>query len=67
MAKEKIIVKIDKNTGNSTVLVENLYGKSCADLTEDLEVQLGKVTAKEFTADYHKPEPPSGDSWVTNK
>lgn len=64
MAKEVIKIKIDKETGNAQVITEGIAGKSCVDLTEDLVVQLGQVTNREFTAEYYKPEP-GKDSFVT--
>ena len=65
MAKEVIRVKIDKQ-GGMQFEVAGAKGKSCTELTEGLEVYLGKVTEREFTADYYKPAGPEKKNFVTN-
>ena len=50
-----IIVTID-TAGSAQVEVNGMAGKSCEDLTRELEQALGTVTDRKRTADYHKRE-----------
>lgn len=64
MAKKVIKVTI-KPDGTNVVEVEGVPGKKCTELTEGLEVFLGKAGQKEFTADYYKPDPAGPETWIT--
>lgn len=66
MAKETIRVKIDKD-GNMEISVSGIRGKTCTEITSDLEVYLGRVGEREYTADYYKkPEEPR-NTWITRR
>lgn len=49
------------------VAVEGVAGKKCIEQTKELEVYLGKVMNKEFTADYYKPEPIGPEPWIKRR
>lgn len=66
MAQEKIKVTIKKD-GTMEVAVEGVAGKKCIEQTKELEVYLGKVMDKEFTADYYKPEPIGPEPWIKRR
>lgn len=66
MSKETIVASIDKN-GNIELSVEGIKGKSCVDATADLEVYLGAVGEKEYTADYYKKKDPEKKVWITGR
>lgn len=66
MAKETIRVKIRKD-GSMEVSVDDVKGKNCTELTEELEVYLGAVGEKEFTADYYKKDDPAKKAWITRQ
>jgi len=53
--KTEIIFDIDSN-GNITITVEGAKGKSCEELTKQLEEALGTVTAREHTSEYYQEE-----------
>ena len=40
--------------GDTTIAVEGVVGRSCTDLTKDLEKALGSPLSSRKTADYHK-------------
>lgn len=48
-----IQVDIDQE-GGVTVKVEGVAGKSCKELTADIEKALGKVVSDEKTAEFHQ-------------
>lgn len=50
-----ITVTIDSE-GQASVEVNGVAGKSCEDLTRELEQALGTVTDRKRTADYHRQE-----------
>jgi hypothetical protein len=62
---QEIKVTIKKD-GTAVVTTTGASGKACTEVTEELELLLGKqVGEKEFTADYYKPQGPSTEAWIT--
>ena len=51
MAKIKVTIGLDSKV---KVEVEGVAGKSCTDVTKELEKALGTVEERKLTADYHK-------------
>lgn len=64
--RETIRVKIGKD-GSIEVSVNDVKGKNCTEITQDLEVYLGAVGEKEFTADYYKKDDPGKKAWITRQ
>ncbi|MDC7224759.1 MAG: DUF2997 domain-containing protein [Spirochaetales bacterium] len=53
--KQEMEITIDKD-GQVQIHVQGVDGKSCLELTKDLEEALGVVTTREKTGDYFKEE-----------
>lgn len=53
MKRETIKYTI-RQDGNVTEEVINVPGSSCIDLTSDLEIKLGELENKVYTADYYQ-------------
>ena len=53
MKRETIKYTI-RQDGNVTEEVINVPGSACIDLTSDLEIKLGELENKVYTADYYK-------------
>ena len=53
MREEKIRIKISED-GNVSLEVIGVKGKSCVDLTKDLEEELGIVTKQVTKKEYHE-------------
>jgi len=49
----QIIIDIDAD-GNTTVSVKGVKGKSCTDLSKNIEAALGKVTRDDKTPEFHQ-------------
>ena len=64
--KETIRVKINKD-GTMELSVNDVKGKSCTEITEELEVYLGAIGEKELTADYYKKDDPGKKAWITRQ
>lgn len=47
-----IKVTIDQRTGKATIEVSGVQGKSCEDLSRDLEKMMGITSSKSRTAEY---------------
>ncbi len=59
----KIIVTVSPDGDGTEVKVEGVKGKSCTDLTRDMEMALGAVVHTEKTNEYHERQ----DVHVTNR
>jgi hypothetical protein len=53
--KPQIIIEIDEE-GNPKIEVKNVVGKSCVDLTEGIEKELGKVEKRVYKLEYYQEE-----------
>lgn len=62
MPKGNITVTISPS-GDTTIQVSGIKGKSCKDLTADLEKSLGVTTSDTLTREYHE----NATTQVTNK
>ncbi|PNW26673.1 UNVERIFIED_CONTAM: hypothetical protein BEN50_21605 [Euhalothece sp. KZN 001] len=51
--QEEVIITIDKD-GNPKIEVEGGDGKTCVDLTKELESQLGTVDERKFKPEYRQ-------------
>jgi hypothetical protein len=54
MTREEIEVEIN-DEGEATVHVKGIKGKTCTDLTADIEKALGKVAERKMTPEAHEP------------
>ena len=54
MPKKETIKYTIRQDGNVTEEVINVPGTACLDLTEDIEIKLGDLEQRTFTADYYQ-------------
>ena len=52
--KKETIKYIIRQDGNVTEEVVNVPGSACVDLTSDIEIKLGELENKVYTADYYQ-------------
>ena len=56
MPKKETIKYTIRQDGNVTEEVINVPGTACLDLTEDIEIKLGDLENRVYTADYYNQE-----------
>ena len=54
MPKKETIKYTIRQDGNVTEEVINVPGTACLDLTEDIEIKLGDLEQRVYTADYYQ-------------
>jgi len=53
---KEVVIEFDIASGNPTVSVKGMAGRSCKQETADIEASLGKAAGSRKTADYAKAE-----------
>tara|TARA_B100001113_G_C21066565_1_gene603675 strand:- start:365 stop:589 length:225 start_codon:yes stop_codon:yes gene_type:complete len=65
MPKKETIKYTIRQDGNVTEEVINVPGTACLDLTEDLEIKLGDLEQRVYTADYYQYQNQNLDQDIT--
>ncbi len=65
MPKKETIKYTIRQDGNVTEEVINVPGTACLDLTEDLEIKLGDLERRVYTADYYQYQNQNLDQDIT--
>ena len=65
MPKKETIKYTIRQDGNVTEEVINVPGTACLDLTEDIEIKLGDLKQRVYTADYYQYQNQNLDQDIT--
>tara|TARA_R100001082_G_scaffold27875_1_gene13967 strand:- start:440 stop:664 length:225 start_codon:yes stop_codon:yes gene_type:complete len=65
MPKKETIKYTIRQDGNVTEEVINVPGTACLDLTEDIEIKLGDLEQRVYTADYYQYQNQNLDQDIT--